>query len=194
LALLLFSALLTGCFFDHPLTDKPSKNINTWLLGVWEYRDAKGKVYRAGVLPMTGSRYTVWFRALGKSSREIKEWQFEAWISRVGNSSFLTMKCLKTAGEVPEGAFVFAHYQVINQNNVQMRALQLDSSQDTSSYHLRSEVRVKMKEKTLLPQQGMLWTRVSEIYWPRDGDGEQPFQPLRFPPGPPLIPLDVDDQ
>jgi len=193
-ALLLFSALLAGCYFDQPLTSGPSDDINTWLLGVWEYKDEKGKVYRAGVLPLTGDRYTVWFRSLGKSPKETKEWQFEAWTSRVGNSSFLSMKCLKSAGEVPVGGFVFAHYQVIDQQHVIMRPLQLDSAPDTTSYLLRSEVRVKLKEKTLLPESGAMWTRISEVHWPREGDAEQPFQPLRFPPGPPIVPLSTADQ
>lgn len=181
-ALLLISAFLAGCYFDHPLTDGPSKDINTWLLGVWEYKDDKGKVYRAGVTPLTGDRFNVWFRALGKRPRDTKEWQFEAWISRVGRSSFLSLKCIKSDGEVPEGAFVFAHYQVIDQNHVMIRPLQLESSSDTTSYHLRAEVRQKLKDKALLPEVGTAWTRISEIYWQKgDEGGEQPFQPLRFP-------------
>lgn len=191
---MLFAILLAGCYFENPLTGGPSDDINTWLLGVWEYKDLKGKVYRAGVLPLTGDRYSVWFRALGKNPRETKEWQFEAWISRVGDTSFLTFKCLKSAGQVPEEAFVFGQYQVIDQNNVRMRPLQLDSAQDTSSFYLRREVRARLKDRSLLPEEGSLWTRISEVYWPRDGDGEQPFQPLRYPPGPPLPPLTTADQ
>ncbi len=182
LALLLYSALLAGCYFDQPLTDRPSDDINTWLLGVWEHKDEKGKIYRAAVLPLTGDRYTIWYRTIGKTKRDSKEWQFEAWISRVGRSSFLCMKCLKSGGQVPEGGFVFAHYQVIDQNNVIMRPLQLDSPTETTSFKLREEVRVKLKERTLLPLTGSTWTRISEVFWDRGFDGEQPFQPLRFPP------------
>lgn len=194
LALLLLTALVAGCYFENPLTPGPSKDINTWLLGVWEYRDEKGKVYRAGVLPLTGDRMTIWFRAIGKQPRTTKEWQFEGWISRVGRGTFLTLKCLQSAGDVPEGAFVFAHYQVIDQLNVIMRPLQLDAAPDTSSYHLRAEVRTKLKDQSLLPQSGARWTRISEVYWPRDGDDQQPFQPLRFPSGPEPAPLNIDAQ
>lgn len=194
LALLLFTALMAGCYFEQPLTPGPSKDINTWLLGVWEYRDEKGKVYRAGVLPLTGDRMTVWFRAIGKQPKTTKEWQFEGWISRVGRSSFLTLKCLKSSGDVPEGGFVFAHYQVIDQLNMILRPLQLDATPETSSYHLRAEVRARLKDQSLLPQSGARWTRISEVYWPREGDDEQPFQPLRFPAGPPAVPLNIDDQ
>jgi len=181
LALLLFSTLLAGCSFDHPLTDGPSDDINTWLLGVWEHTDDEGKIYRAAVIPLTGDRFTIWFRVLGKKPQATKEWQFEAWISRVGRSSFLSLQCKKSAGEVAEEAFVFAHYQLIDQNNLILRTLQLDSTPDTTSFKLRAEVRAKLKDKTLYPEKGSAWTRISEVYWDLGNNAEQPRQPLRFP-------------
>ena len=66
LAWLLLSTLLTGCFFEHPLTSGPSKDINSWLLGVWEGTDSKGRTYRARIVPITGDRYYVSFRSLGR--------------------------------------------------------------------------------------------------------------------------------
>ena len=180
-ALVLLTLSLTGCFFDNPLTGQPSKDINTWLLGGWEYKDETGKAFRATVLPLTGSRYTVWFHAPGKTAKQARHWQFEAWISRVGASSFLTLECRKSGGEVPVDAFVFAHYQVIDQNHVIMRPLQLDSTPEITSYQLRTEVRRKLKDQSLLPATGTLWTRISEVYWQPGSDAEQPFQPLRFP-------------
>ena len=63
--------LLIGCYFEHPLTGGPSKDINSWLLGVWEANDKKGKTYRARVVPITGDRYFVSFPATGsKKDRE----------------------------------------------------------------------------------------------------------------------------
>ncbi len=182
LALLLISALLSGCFFEKPLTDRPSKDINTWLLGVWEHQDEKGNKFRAGVTPLTGGRYAVWFRALGKTPRDTKEWEFEAWISRVGSSVFLNFECLKSAGQVPVGSFVFAHYQVIGQNEVVIRPLQLDLPDNSTSYDLRREVRRKLKDKTLLPTMGAGWTRISQVYWNKGNEwSEQQPQPLNFP-------------
>lgn len=181
-ALLLFSALLAGCYFDHPLTDGPSEDTNTWLLGVWEHKDDKGKLYRAAVIPLTGDRFTIWFRAIGKKPQDTKEWQFEAWISRVGRSNFLSMKCKQSAGEVPEEAFIFAHYQLIDQNNLILRTPQLDSTPDTSSFKLRAEVRARLKDKSLYPEKGLTWTRISEVFWDLGSSAEQPQQTLRFPP------------
>ncbi|HEY5707558.1 MAG TPA: hypothetical protein VIS96_18515 [Terrimicrobiaceae bacterium] len=182
LALAFFCTLLAGCYFDHPLTGGPLKDINSWLLGVWEHKDAKGQAYRARVVPLTGDRYFVSFQSTGRKNRDKKVWEFEGWISRVGYNRFLTLKCDVSSGEVPEGAFVFVNYQVVDQNTVVLRPLQLDSPPDTPSYELRAEVRRRLKEQSLMPVEGSKWTRVSEIYWEPGYTGEQPFQPLRFPP------------
>ena len=89
---------------------------------------------------------------------------------------------MSARGEVPEGGFVFVNYQVIDQNTVIIRPLQLDSPPETLSYDLRAEVRRRLKEGSLMPVEGATWKRVSEIYWEPGYTGEQPFQPLRFPP------------
>ena len=190
LALLSLCTLLAGCYFDHPLTGGPLKDINSWLLGVWEHKDAKGKVYRARVVPLTGDRYFVSFQAAGRKGRDKKVWEFEGWISRIAYSRFLSLKCNVSSGEVPEGAFVFVNYQVIDQNTVIIRPVQLDSPSETASYELRAEVRRRLKEESLMPAEGAKWERTSEVYWEPGYTGEQPFQPLRFPPGsvpPPVI-------
>ena len=184
LALLLLSTLHASCYFDHPLTGGPLKDINSWLLGVWEHKDAKGRLYRARVVPLTGDRYFVSFQAVGRKARDKKVWQFEGWISRIAYSRFLSLRCHVSSGEVPEGAFVFAGYQVIDQNTVVIRPLQLDSPPETSSYELRAEVRRRLKEESLMPVGGAIWKRISEVYWEPGYTGEQPFQPLRFPPYP----------
>jgi hypothetical protein len=184
LALLLFSVLLTGCYFDHPLTSAPSDDLNTWLLGVWESKDEKGRTLRAGVMPLTADRYTIWYRILGKRPQDTKEWRFEAWPSRVGNSTFLSLKCEKSAGDIPVGAFVFVHCQVLDQLHVITRPLQLDSGPSASSFELRKEVRAKLKDRTLLPEMGTVWTRIAEVYWRPGDEGEGSFEPTRFPPTP----------
>jgi len=181
-ALLLVAVLLSGCFFDHPLTG-PSKDINTWLLGVWEHTDDKGKLERVRVTPLTGSKYAVVYLLPGNNKRETKEWRFEGWISHVGDSRYLTLKCVESAGQVPVGAYVFTHYQVVNQYTVILRTLQLEAATDASSFDLRKEVRKKQKDNSLLVETGIVWTRVSEVYWNKeDPYAPQPFQPLRYQP------------
>jgi hypothetical protein len=184
LALLLPCTLLIGCYFEHPLTGGPSKDINTWLLGVWEAEDKKGKTYRARVVPITGDHYFVAFQMPGRR-RERRGWEFEGWISRVAYAPFLSLKCSVSSGEVPEGAFVFVNYQVIDQNTVITRRLELDSPPEATSQQLRAEVRLRLRENSLIQDEGLRWKRVSEVYWDPNYTEEQPFQPLRFPPPPP---------
>ena len=180
LALLLLCTLLAGCYFENPLTGGPSKDINSWLLGVWEHKDTKGRTYRARIVPITGDRYFVSFQVLGRR-KEKKVWEFEGWISRVSYSRFLSLKCSVSSGDVPEGAFVFVNYQVVNQNTVITRRLELDSSPEATSQQLRAEVRQRLKEDSLMPAEGLRWKRISEVYWDPYYTEEQPFQPLRFP-------------
>jgi hypothetical protein len=90
-----------------------------------------------------------------------------------------------SSGEVPEGAFVFVNYQVIDQNTVLIRRLELDSPPEATSQNLREEVRQRLKEESLMPEEGLQWKRTSEVYWDPNYTEEQPFQPLRFPPSVP---------
>jgi hypothetical protein len=184
LAWLLLCTLLTGCFFEHPLSGGPSKDINSWLLGVWETTDPKGRTFRARVVPITSDRYYVSFQT-GRKKAPRRVWEFEAWISRVSYSRFLSLKCAVTSGEVPEGAYVFVNYQVIDQNTVITRRLELGSPPEATSQQLREEVRQRLRDNTLLPDEGLKWKRTSEVYWDPDYTAEQPFQPLRFPTPPP---------
>jgi hypothetical protein len=181
LACLLLCTLLTGCFFEHPLTRGPSKDINSWLLGVWEGTDSKGKTYRARVVPITSDRYYVSFRSLGRKKTPRGVWEFEGWISRVSYSRFLSLKCSVTSGEIPEGAYVFVNYQVIDQNTVITRRLELGSPPEATSQQIREEVRQRLRDNSLMPDEGLKWKRTSEVYWDPLYTEEQPFQPLRFP-------------
>lgn len=172
---------LCGCFFDHPLTGGPTKSVNTWLLGVWETTDDKGRTARAMVTPINSDRYAVQLALPGKGSREVKRYEFEMWPSRVGDTLFLTLRCLESAGDIPTGGYVFVQPQLLDQNSVRIRGLKLDSDPSASSYDLRKEVRRKLKELSLYEgAQSGVWTRVEEIYWSQDG-GDPAFKPLRNP-------------
>lgn len=179
--LLLTSVLLSGCFFQHPLTKGPSDDLNTWLLGVWEHTTEKGKVYRLTSAPLAPDRYRIIFRELGRTPAQTKTWEFEAWPSRVGSATFLTLQCVSSAGEVPVGAYLFCHAQLINQTNVLLRSLQLDSPAETTSYKLRHEVRSRLKNNTLYAPNFTAWTKVGEVYWEKSG-AEGTFTPIRNPP------------
>jgi len=180
--LLLFTLALSGCFFDQPLTTYPSKDINTWLLGVWQTTDDKGIVHQATLQPLTGSRYAVRYEILGEAPKDRKVWLFEAWTARVGSSIFLNLKCEESAGQIPPGGYLFLHYQVVAQNTVVTRALDLASPQNATSFELRKELRAKLKERTAYRPEITVWKRTSEVYWSSDSFAPQPPQPLRFTP------------
>lgn len=171
---------LGGCGFENPLTPFPSSNLNTWLLGVWEAEDANGNELKVTVLPKTESRYWVNLEQRPASGRGVKKYRFEGYISRVGNSNFLTLQALQSGEEFPEGLYTFVHYQLLDQNHLRTRAPQLTSDPSASSFRLRQEVRRGLKEVTLYSGQGLDWTRTSEVYW-SGTDEAQPFQPLRYP-------------
>lgn len=176
-----FCVILDGCFFDHPLTGGPTKNVNTWLLGVWETTDDKGKTARAMVTPIASDRYAVQLALSGKGSHEVKRYEFEMWPSHVGDTLFLTLCCKESAGEIPAGAHVFVQPQLLDQNTVRIRGLNLSADPSASSYELRKEVRQKLKELSLYEgAQSAVWNRVEEIYWSKDG-ADPAFKPLRNP-------------
>ena len=95
LSLLLVPVLLAGCFFEKPLTSGPSEALNTWFLGQWERKEKSGEVSRVVVSPSAGDIYRVQVSWAAKGKRS--DYDFEAWASRVGSSTFLTLHNLHNA-------------------------------------------------------------------------------------------------
>jgi len=179
--LLVFSAaaFLTGCGFENPLTSGPSANLNTWLLGVWETEDGQGNTLKMTVLPKSVNRYWLNLSRIAPNGRSKGEYRFEGYISRVGSSKFLTLQTLEASNELTPGQYVFAHYQLLDQNHIRTRIPQL-SDPTATSFRLRVAVRRALKERTLYVDNGLDWTRTSEVYW-SGIDENQPPQTLRFP-------------
>ena len=46
---------------------------------------------------------------------------------------------------------------------------------------IRDMVRAKLKDRTLLPEEGSTWTRIAEAYWKPGEGGAGTFTPNRFP-------------
>ncbi|MEI6280131.1 MAG: hypothetical protein WCQ16_12225 [Verrucomicrobiae bacterium] len=173
--------ILSGCFFDRPLTGGPSAGINTWLLGVWETADDKGHTARVMVTPVRSDRYAVALSLPGKKPHEILRYKFEMWPSRVGRTLFLTLRCLESPGDIPAGAHVFVQPQLLDQNSLRVRGLALDAGPSASSYELRKEIRLKLKELSLYEgAQSLVWNRVGEVVWNKDAS-DPAFKPLRNP-------------
>ena len=168
-----------GCYFENPLTERPSKDINTWLLGVWEHKSSDGRVSSVTVAPMTGDHYSVKAIIAGPTPRSSKRYEFEGWSSRVGDTNFLTLRCLQSQGDMPTGNYVFLQTQLLDQNDVRVHGLRLDVPAATTSFELRKEVRKRLKNRSLYdPEKTMNWKRVAEVVWTRDGETPT-FTPLR---------------
>ena len=179
LALLLLPLLLSGCRFENPLTTSPSEDLNSWLLGGWELKEKSG-TSTAVVAPMSGDRYSVHVSLAPKGGSGRREYDFEAWASRVGNSLFFTLRSLKNAANLPEGSHVFLHAQMIDQVTVRLRPLQLDSPEDATGLGLREEIRSRLKDGTLYEAESARdWKRVAEVYWTKEGETGL-FKPLRY--------------
>lgn len=169
--------LLPGCrFYDHPMTE-PSRSINTWMTGVWEYPQANGELLQAVVMPKDNNHYAIAFREFGKNKKLKTLQEYDAWISRVGLVSFLTVNV--------DGRYLPVHFQLLSPIEVRLRLPDLDAgSESLMPRELRKQVRDKFKAGTLLANDGQTWQKVSEIYWPLNGTpSEQPMnQPLRYAP------------
>lgn len=175
-----FALALAGCFFDHPLTTVPSKDINTWGLGVWESTDDKGRVSRVMVTPIKADRYAVQLALPGKKPKEVNRYEFEGWPSKVGDTLFLSLRCLTSPGDIAAGSHVFAQLQLLDQNHVRTRGLKLDSPPSASSFELRKEVRSKLKDHSLYEgTPSVVWSRVAEVFWSTNG-ADPVFEPIRF--------------
>lgn len=179
-AAVLAAFALAGCFFDQPLTSTPSRGINTWLLGVWESKGADGRTSRLMVTPIDDSHYAVELALAVKGRGALQTYSFEAWNSRVGDTGFITLKCLQAPGDAAPGGYAFVQTQLLNQNAVRIRTLQLDSDRAATSFELRREVRQRLKERTLYGENVTTWTRVAEVFWSKDGQ-DPVFRPLRSP-------------
>jgi len=174
-------ALAGGCYFDKPLTGGPSSDLNTWLLGVWEHKSAEGLTSTVRVIPVSDDRFTVQATIAGKTPKAAKVYVFAGWISRVGDSNFLTLRCEQSPGDIPSGGFVFVQGQLLDQNHIRLRGLQIDLPATSTSMELRKEVRRKLKERSLYDEEKATdWTRIEEVIWTKDGS-DPAFKPLRNP-------------
>ena len=168
-----------GCHFENPLTAAPSKNLNTWLLGVWEHKAKDGQVSSVTVTPLTCDRFSVRASIAGNSPKAAKKYEFEGWISHVGDTSFLTLRCRQSPGDIPAGACVFVQAQMLDQNNVRVHGLHLESPASATSFELRKEVRQRLKDRSLYDtEKSSNWRRVEEVAWFPDGETPS-FTPLR---------------
>lgn len=179
LALVAVAVFCGGGCYENPLTGGPSKNLNTWLLGGWDHKEDDGQVSSVRVIPVACDRFSVQASIAGKTPKAAKKYEFAGWISRVGDTSFLTLRCEQSPGDIPVGSHVFLQAQMLAQNHVRVRGLQLDLPATATTLELRKEVRRRLKERSLYDEaKSTDWNRVEEVIWSDDGSTPA-FKPIR---------------
>jgi hypothetical protein len=169
--------LLAGCRYTSPLTASPSEDVNAWLLGEWQRKEKSG-TSRLIVSPAGADRYRVQVSLAPRRGASRRDVDFEAWASRVGNTTFFTLRCLKAVPGLAEGDHVFVHAEMVDQLTVRFRTLQLTAPADSNSKTLRAEVRSLLKSGGLFgPDEE--WSRIAEVYETCDGQVGV-FQPVRY--------------
>lgn len=178
LALLLLALLplgLGGCLFDNPLTGWSSTNIDTRLLGVFEFkegvknkRDAAGGadeaiIHRVAVLPQDANRYVIYYRDFSK--KPAKVWKFVGWISRVDSRYYLTFRD-ETEGSETFGKYGFVGFSWEFPGNILTFTPDMkDVAANASPYRLRAEMRKKLKAGTLFPYEQTWWKKIARAWW-----------------------------
>jgi hypothetical protein len=121
--LLLLAALaLGGCLYEQPLTSTPSTDLDSRLLGVFQFsekgrkkkergaadRDEPDDVQRMAVLPYSEGKYLIYYRDYGKTP--VETLTFIGWISRVDESYYLTFRD-ETEGSKTQGRYGFLKFE-----------------------------------------------------------------------------------
>ncbi len=181
LALLaLLSLSLGGCLFDHPLTGISSTNIDTRLLGVFEFKDAAkvdpkkpadttsspeiddSIISRVAVLPLAPNRYVIYYRDFGKKPAKVDK--FIGWISRVDSNYYLAFRD-DTEGSNTFGQYGFFRFEWEFPGNILLYAPDLKDLEHASSYQLRAAVRKQLKAGTLFPYAATYWKKIARVWW-----------------------------
>jgi hypothetical protein len=185
LALLLLAALplgLGGCLFDHPLTEVSSTNIDTRLLGVFEFKegtknrkeaaavakkrgarseDNEVEIHRVAILPFSDSRYVIYYRDFSKKPAQTSK--FIGWISRVDSSYYLTFRD-ETPGSPTFGKYGFFKFEWEYPGNFLLYAPDMKDLEHASSYQMRVGVRKRLKAGVLFPYEATYWQKIARVW------------------------------
>ncbi|MDD5198537.1 MAG: hypothetical protein PHC88_01935 [Terrimicrobiaceae bacterium] len=201
LALLLLALLplcLAGCLLDFPLTSPhavTSPNIDTRLLGVFEFREPPpGKpkpgvvlkpedysIQRIAVLPLDANHYVIYYRDFSKKPAETSK--FLGWISRVDSRYYLSFED-QTTGSSTLGKYGFFKFEWQFPGNFLLYAPDLkDSDHAHSPYEVRRSLRNKLKAGTAFPYEATTWQRIARIWWDPAGAQSGATIPKEFETG-----------
>lgn len=187
-ALLTAVLLLSGCLYEFPLTPYPSTNIDTRLLGVFQYNETVRAVvnevevqtireHKVAIVRQDVSRYTILYKNVTDAPNKVL--RFTGWISRVDTNYYLTFR-----DDDPDsktfGKFGFVRYDWTWPSSMVITAPSIDPAAVTSSFALRKLVRRSLKDESLFPFESTLWERTARVWWDLKSDDPTANIPKEF--------------
>jgi hypothetical protein len=160
--------------------------------------------YRAVLAPLTSDRMVLTLEDRNKDGRVLRQGQGRAWISRVGQASFLVAEIAADGTPLTSNfdspKFLVVGYQLLDPLNVRLRELLLPpEATGASRFNLRKMIRAAFRDGSLFQAREQIWTKTGEIYWQPDGNpATDTFTPPRNVPPPvptptPLGSIDADE-
>jgi hypothetical protein len=193
----LASLLLVGCLDDTPITATASTNIDTRLLGVFEYQErvkraetdpalADGEkppmiIHRAAILPRDADTYWIYYRNFSQSPAKVL--RFIGWISRVDGDHYLSFQD-DTAGSRTLGKFSFVKFAWTFPGNFTISAPNMQGVEaGATPFDRRAIVRARLEEGTLFPYEATPWDKIARVYWDRKAENPTIEIPKEFEEG-----------
>ena len=173
----LLAFVSTGwCLLDHAPSG-PSRSTNTWLLGVWEAREADGKSFRAVVAPVSSDRMMVYFTEKDRSGKTVRSGAYPCWFSKVGQAHLLVLELR----EAPDAGYLVLGYQFLDPLKLRLRELVLNPEKPlTSAFRTRVQIRRQFVRGDLFQGRQLLWHKTGEVYWQQGGNpADHTFEPTR---------------
>ncbi len=196
-ALLIAAALaLTGCLYDTPITAAASTNIDTRLLGVFEYQERVKRsevevaadeeekpkiIHRVAILPRDEDTYWIYYRNFSVSPAKVL--RFIGWISRVDGDHYLSLQD-DTADSKTLGKFAFAKFVWSFPGNFTISAPNMQGVENaTTPREMRDALRARLADDTLFPYEATPWDKIARVYWDREAESPTAEIPKEFEDG-----------
>ncbi len=182
---------LGGCLYDAPLTGQASTNLDTRLLGVFEYRqrpvaledadpddEPKLIIHRAALIPRTEDTYWIFYRNF--SETPAKTLRFIGWISRVDQEYYLSVQD-DTVGSKSFGKFAFVKFDWNFPGNFTISSPNMQDLENVATpFEMRKGVRARLAEGTLFPYEATPWDKIARIHWDRKAENPEATLPKEF--------------
>ncbi len=184
---------LAGCLYDTPITPNASTNIDTRLLGVFEYQQrVEGAevgedgerpkiIHRAAILPRGEDTYWIYYRNF--SVAPAKVFRFIGWISRVDGDHFLSLQD-DTVDSPTLGKFAFVKFDWSFPGNFSISAPNMQGVEGAvTPGEMRTALRARLADDTLFPYEATPWEKIARISWDRTAENPTIEIPKEFEEG-----------